>query len=824
MLRTLLNDARLSLRSLRLNRAFASIAILTVAIGIGATTAIFSVVNAALLRPLPFRDSEHLMSVYLRMPVEAGARTIDMDWSYPKYLTFQRVQRGFDDVALHLTDAVTVGGPDGAERVVGELVSAHYLPLLGVRPSRGRFFLESEDSPSGGIRSVVISDGMWRVRFGGDASILGRTIQINGNPYTIIGVAPAGFSGMSGTATLWALYTAVRSVESLQSSGTHQFEVLAHRRAGTSVDAAKQAVADAGRVVDAMYPGTEGAPWGAAAYTLREVRVDPAIARSVVMLAVAVGVLLLIACVNLANLLLARGAARRRELSVRLAIGAAPRRLVTQLLTESVVITALGAILGIAFASIAVRGLAAGSPIAVGSTGSLRTSLTTIALGGMGVDLRAVAFAIGLTFVTGMVVGLVPALAAARAPLAEAMRQGTTATPVFSGLRRLTGRGVLVMSEIALAIVLLVASGLMIRTLQRLLAAQVGYDPEAMLTARLTLASGRVIGDSAPQLWTQVLDRVSTLPGVTAAAVGSCAPIGDHCEGTGIRVRGHAEDAHVAYHVVSSDYFRTLRVPLLRGRAFNDQDRRGARRVMIINETAARTIWGTADPLTTPVDYDTNAVYVVGIVGDARYEDLESPAQPAIFVPYSQAARTRGTLFVRVNCQTPERVCDPASLSSSLRRAVREADRDHAVSDLKTMRQRLYDATARNRFTTRVLGVFAGVALLLAAIGIYGVLSLAVTQRTRELGIRLALGAEQRTLLTMVLGQAMSLAAVGGVIGLLVSLAASRALSSIVYGVTTTDPPTYLTSALVLGVVTILAAFVPAYRAARTDPLEAIRE
>ena len=245
---------------------------------------------------------------------------------------------------------------------------------------------------------------------------------------------------------------------------------------------------------------------------------------------------------------------------------------------------------------------------------------------------------------------------------------------------------------------------------------------------------------------------------------------------------------------------------------------------MIINETAARTIWGSVDPLTTPIEWDTNVVRVVGIVGDARYEDLESPAQPAIFVPYAQAGRTRGTLFLRVSCQTRDVVCDPAPLSAALRRAVREVDRDHAVSDIRTMRQRLFDATARNRFNTRVLGAFAGVALLLAAIGIYGVLSLAVAQRTRELGIRLALGAGQRSLLTMVLGQALSLALVGGLAGLLAALAAARALSSLVYGVSTTDPPTYLTSAFVLTAVTILAAFVPAYRAARTDPLEAIRE
>ena len=820
--RTAAGDVRLALRSLRFDRAFAGIAVLTLAIGIGATTAIFSVVNAALLRPLPFPDAGRLVSIYLRMPVQYGARTIDMVWSYPKYQVFRRVQRSFDDVALHLTEAVTIGSPDGAYPVVGELVSANYLPLLGVHPARGRFFIDSEDNAAGGTRSLVIGDGMWRAQFGADRNILGRVVEVNGNPYRVVGVAPAGFAGMSGAANLWLLYTAVRSQQSLGSNDTHQFEVLARLRPGVSPDAAKRATVDAGRVVDATYPGTEGAPWGAVAYTLRELRVDPAVAQSVLVLGVAVIVLLLIACVNLANLLLARGAARRRELSVRLAIGAAPSRIVRQLLTESLVLAGLGAVGGLVLAAIAVRGLAAAAPVAGGSTATLRSSLTKVALGGIGIDARALGFTIALTLVTGVIVGLLPAIAAARAPLADAMRQGAVATPAFAGLRRLTGRGILVMSEIALAIVLLVASGLTIRTLERLLTAQVGYDPEALLTARISLAAGRALGDSAPQYWTRVLNQLSTLPGVAGVAIGSCAPVGDHCEGTTIHVRGHAEDAAVAFHVVSADYFRTLRVPLIRGRAFDGRDQRRAQRVMIINETAARTIWGSADPLTTPVEYDSGPVYVVGIVGDTRYEDIESPARPAIFVAYTQGTRTRGTLFVRVRCQTGSD-CDPTTLAGSLRREVRGIDPGHALSDIQTMRERMFQATARNRFSSRILAAFAGVALLLAAIGIYGVLALAVTQRRRELGIRLALGAEQRSLLTMVLGQAISLAAAGGVIGIIVAVAVTRALGSLVYGVSTTDPPTYVMSAVVLAATAVLAALVPAWRAARVDPTIAMR-
>jgi len=811
------HDVRYTRRMLRSNPGFAAIAILILAVGIGATTAIFSVVNAALLRPLPFREPERLMSVFLRMPVQYGSGEIDMSWSYPKYQTFLTTRRTFSDAAIHMPLALTVGGDDGAERVLGESVSAHYFTILGLTPQRGRFFLDSEDRPSGGDRSVVISDAYWRERFGGAESAIGSTLDIGPYRYSVIGVAPPGFAGMSGSARLWPLYTATQSLQTLQSPTTHQFEVVARLTPGVTVAAAKSDMVNVGRVVNATFPDDGNtAPWRATAYTLQELRVDPMLGRSVIVLAVAVSMLLLIACVNVANLLLARAAARRRELAVRLAIGAGRGRLVRQLLTESAVLSLAGVIAGIAFAAVAIRALSAMAPLAAANLSSVRGTLTAISLGGIALDGRALLVAAGVAAFTSVVAGLVPALVAAALPVADAMRQGAVATPAFSGLRRLTGRGMLVMAEIALAVVLLVMSGLMVRSLGRLFDAQVGYRPDGVLTMRVGLSAARVANQPVGPIWDEVIQRVAAIPGVTSVAMGSCAPVGDHCEGTGVRVAGHSEEAHVSFHVVSPGYFATLGIPILRGRDLSASDRRDGQPVIVINATAARTIWGSDDPLTTPVPRDDRSLDVVGVVGDVRYEDIAAEPKPAIFFPVAQQTRSRGMLFVRTTG-------DVASLATVVRNEIKAVDRNHTVAEVATLRQRMHDATARDRFATQVLSAFAITALLLAAIGIYGVLSLAVAQRRRELGIRMALGAEQSGVLAMILGQAMSLAAVGGLIGTVGALFAGRALGSLLYGVTAADPATYVVCAVVLGSAVLAAAIVPALRAMRVHPMVALR-
>jgi len=816
LLEDLRHDIRYARRMLRSNPGFAAIAILILAVGIGATTAIFSVVNATLLRPLPFREPDRLMAVFLRMPVQYGSGEIDMTWSYPKYQAFLSAQRTFSDAAIHIVDAFNISTDDGAERVLGESVSARYFSILGLTPERGRFFLDSEDRPTGGDRSIVLSDAYWRERYGGAESALGGVIEVNGFRYTIVGVAPPGFAGMSGTARLWPLFTAVRGLSTLESSTTHQFDVVARLTTNATVSAAKTDMVNVGRVVNATYPDEGGDTWRAAGYTLQELRVDPMVGRSVVLLAIAVSMLLLIACVNVANLLLARAAARRRELAVRLAIGAGRGRLVRQLLTETAMLSTAGVIAGLVLAAVAVRALAAMTPLAAANLSTVRGTLTAISLGRIALDGRAAGAAVLAAMFTGLVAGLIPGLVVARLPVADAMRQGAVAAPTFSGLRRLTIRGALVMAEIALAVVLLVTSGLMVRTLGHLFDAQVGYRPDGVLTARIGLAPGRATSQPIGALWNAVIERVATLPGVTSVAVGSCAPVGDHCEGTDIRVAGHSDQAHVSFHVVTPGYFATLGIPIVRGRELSLLDRPATQPVMVINATAARTIWGTDDPLTTPVPRDDRTINVVGVAGDVRYEDIESEPKPAIFFPVAQMNRSRAMLFVRT-------AGDPASLANAVRNAVRAVDRNHTVSDVQTLRHRMYEATARDRFATQVLSAFAVTALVLAAIGIYGVLSLAVAQRRRELGIRMALGAERGGVLAMILGQAMSIAAAGGCIGAAGALFAGRALGSMLYGVSPADPVTYLACGLVLAAAVFAAAIVPAARATQVHPMIALR-
>jgi predicted permease len=808
-------DVHYALRNLRSHRAFAAIAILTFAVGIGATTAIFSVVNATLLRPLPFREPQRLVSLFLRMPVQYGSGEIDMVWSYPKYQAMLAAQTITSEAALHIAESFTVGTPEGAEIVRGESVGADYFRILGINPSSGRFFDRAEDRASGGERVAILGDGFWRDRFGAAPSAIGSRIEIGGNAYTIIGVAPRGFRGLSGGAQIWALYTATRTPVSLQQNSMHQFQVVARLAPGVTPAAARAAMAAAGQAVDAAYPDDGPAHWGATSYAMDELRVDPAVGRSVMVLAGAVSLLLLIACVNLASLLLARGAARRRELAVRLAMGATSPRLVRQLLTESAVLATCGVVAGLLVAFFAVRVLSAVAPMAAANLSTVRGNLTAVSLSGIGLDGVAVAFSVAIAIATAIGAGLVPALSAGRTPLAEAMRQGASTSPEFTGLRRLTPRAALVIGEIALAVILLVTSGLMIRSLSRLFDAQTGYRPDHLLTARVTLNAARAQTEPVSAMWNDVMRAVSAIPGVRDVATGSCAPVGDHCDGTSLEIPGRAVLPHVSYHVVSPNYFKTLGIPISRGRDVAWTDGREAPAVLMINETAARTIWGAEDPMAAPIGSD-RPISIVGIVGDVRYEDVEAPAKAAVFAPVTQNNRRNSVVFIRT-------AGDPAAVAPALRQAIRAIDRNHAITDIKTMTDRTRDSTARNRFATQVLAAFAAIALSLAALGIYGVLSLAVAQRRRELSVRMALGADRTRVLGMILGEAGGLVAVGALLGAAGAFAASRAMGSLLYGVTGADPLTYAVSAVVLAMVAVTAALIPSLRAMRVQPAAVLR-
>lgn len=810
-------DVRYAWRGLLARPGFASLAIITIAVGVGANTAIYSVLDAALLRPLPFADPDRLMALSLRMPMPSGAPPRDMVWSYPKYEHFASAQTAFATHAVHSPRSLTLTTDEGAVPVPGEVVGGAYFEVLGLPPVRGRLF-DASDDIRGGEARAVISEGYWRREFG-SGDVLGRPLSIGGRPYIITGVAPHGFRGLSGTADVWVPLVAFFSEANLAQPRAHNLQLVARRKAGVPASAARDEMVRIGQQVDAIYPDPDG-DWGAAAYALDELRIDPALRAAVVVLAVAVGFVLLIACANVASLLLARGAARRREMAVRLAVGADRKRLFGQLLTESLLLASLGAAAALLVTALSVSLLstrvASLAPALTGMFGE-SSGLTNITLTAITLDARMLAFAAAMALATGVLFGFGPALVVSRTPLSDVLRSGAVATPAFAGLRRLTGRGILVASEIALATMLLIVSGLMIRSLDRLFEARVGYDPAGLLTTRLTLSPTRAPRDSTLQLWADLIERLRALPGVTAAGVASCAPVGDNCEGTSINIAGQPQGVHVALHAVSPGFFQTMRTPMLRGRAFDDGDRHGAPGVMIINEAAARAFWGSADPLETPVQWSGAEWRVVGVVSDIRYESIDQPAQPAAYFPYGQFRRVTGTVFVRTSG-------DPSALIPALRREIRAADREHAFSDVRTMTALLSDATARSRITTVLLGTFTGIALLLAGLGIYGVLALAVAQRTRELGVRVALGARREAVVGLVMRQALALALLGGSLGLLSAIATARALRALLYETQPWEPAAYVSAVFVLVLATVSAAAAPAIRATKVSPMEALRQ
>ncbi len=799
-------DARLAGRSLVARPGFALSAIATAAIGIGSAVAIFALAESTLLRPLPFRDPSGLMSVSLRMPREAAY--VDMTWSYPKFLLFRERQRVFSALALHSAEAVVVSADDGAERLPAEMASAELFSMLGASPIIGRTYSAAEDRIGGPSDVVVLSEGLWRTRFGARRDVVGQTLAIGGRKRTVIGVMPAGFRGLSGDAQLWLPVPGARSVATLQAEGAHNMELLARRNAGESPASARLATEALGKQIDDAFPDVDG-HWSATAYELDALRVNPAITRSIRLLAVAVALVLGIVCVNLGTLLLTRSAARRQELAIRAALGAARGRLIRQIVAESVVLVGAGTLVGIALAWVAVRVLALTLPLSAPTTSS-GTDLTRLSFSDVGLTATSVLFAavVGIAMAVGIGIASAARITAENQSLALRQSGGSSAAAP-GGFMASNG---LVVAQVGLALMFLVAAGLTIQSLRRTLSVPLGYTPGGLLTARVTLDPARTTSDSNATLWRTILDELRALPGVTEVAAGSCSPLGMRCDGTTITPNGHAP-GHVMYLTASPSYFATLQTPILRGRTFSSDEMAGRRRALLINQAAARALWGSDDPLTTPIRVDTSTIDVVGIVGDARYGDVERPAYPAVFFPHRDS---RGVVLLRT-------AGDPSALVPAMRGAIRRAGSGHATSDARTMDSRLRDATARNRLSLQVFTTFAISALILAAIGVYGTLALRVTLRGRELAIRRALGASTASLAGTVGAQTLRIALAGAAIGIVGAALIARGMSSLLYDVTALDPIVYAAAMALLLVAICAAAAVPTARTLRTDPREAMR-
>ena len=797
---TLLQDLRYGARMLLKQPGFTLIAVLTLALGIGANTAIFSVVNAVLLRPLPFREPERVVMVWNNGAAAAGGDRTPL--AVADLLDWRGQSRSFESIAAFNYLSVNVTGGETPERVLGAGVSANFFSVLGVKAALGRTFLPDEDRPGAGL-VLVLSDGYWRRHFGADPQVVGRTLTLSGDSYTVIGVMPPGLNFPIPTkeVELWA----ARQVETPTRRGPYFLTGVARLKPGVTV---RQAHAD----TRAMKSSFDGQNFDFNVLPVNDYVVGD-VRPALVALLIAVTLVLLIAAVNVANLTLVRAAARLKEISIRTALGAGRGRIIRQLLTESLLLALLGGMLGTLGATWGIDLLVKLAPEGIPR------------LGQVGIDGSVLGWTVLVSLLTGIVCGLAPAWQSSRLNLNEALKEGGRSATESAGRRR--WRSLLMVAELALAVMLLVGAGLLVKSLWRLQQVDPGINPERVLAAYFELPENRY---TQPQhftnFYTRVLEGAQALPGVRAAALSNSLPPDstDFSDGFGIEGRPAVpgQPPPIAYVIrVSPAYFRALGIALRGGRYFTAADAADAPRVALINETLQRRFFPGEDPIGKRLNTgnERQPVWneIVGVVGDVKYNGLADETQPAFYQPLAQAQSSGISLILKTEA------ADPLGLAAAVRNVVKSADNEVPLALIQTMEQRLAFATAQPRFRTTLMALFAAVALILACVGIYGVISSAVAQRTHEIGIRLALGAQARDVLGLVVGQGLKLTLAGVGCGLLASLALTRLMHNLLFGVSATDPLTFAVIAVLLTGVALLACWVPARRATKVDPLVALR-
>jgi len=812
------HDLRYALRSLRQRPGFTALTVLTLALGIGATSAIFSVVNGVLLRPLPYDQPEGVALVHTRLDGTPGR-----ELSLPEFFDLREQSRSFTRMAAFSNGSLTLTGSGTPERLQAGFVTADALPLLGVSPVRGRGFAAEEDLP-GRPPVVLLSDGLWRRRFGADPEIIGRTLILDDLPTTVLGVMPPGFQLPSHYAgpgmELWTLMQLDPAVDRSE-RGWHWLTVMGRLRPGVDIEAANRETAGLMAAMLQRYPNEYDANFTGSVSPAADVLVG-GIRQVILVLMGAVGLLLLIACANVASLFLARAEARQREIAVRAALGARASRIVRQLLTESAALAVAGGLLGLLLAMWGVRGLVAAAPPTL-------PRLDTI-----GMDGWVLAFTAAVTLTTGLLFGLAPALQSARPDLAGALAEGSRGGS--AGVRRQRFRRGLVVSQIALALVLVAAAGLLIQSFARMRGVDPGFVLEGLLTARVELSPVRYeSNEKIRAFYERLVQRLEALPGVRSAAVVKALPMMQLELGDWSFVReGHhslppkPSEWNMAYwQTMSPEYFETMRIPLLQGRGVEATDRIGSPGVAVVNRTLARQVWPNGDAVGQRILMGggaTDSIWrtVVGVVGDVRHRGLDAEARPEIYLPYAQFPAGTGTpqRTLRIVLRSES---DPVQLTGALRAAVAELEPDLPVTEIQTMEEALGAWAAERRLTMMLVAGFALFALALGAVGVYGVMAHLVMQRTREIGIRIALGALPREILGLVLSQGAWLAGLGIAVGLAGALAATRLLTHLLFGVGPTDPGTFVATAAALAVVAGVASLLPALRAVRTDPVDALR-
>jgi putative ABC transport system permease protein len=812
-------NIRYALRMFAKNPGFTAVAVVTLALGIGANTAIFSLVNALLLRPLPYKDPDRLVALDLVNGTDV------FPWSYPMFDELRRDQQTFESVAGFFDYDVNLTGINAPERVRSELVSAAYFPLLGVDAKLGRVFRAEEDREPDGHPLALLGYNLWRQKFGGDPAIMGRTIHLNLLPYTVLGVMPPDFRGQSGDISIWVPITMSPSLldvpNRLVLAQNFWLRTLARLDPGVSLAQARAQMEVLSRAIEKAYPHPrQMAGWRVQPTSLAEAKTDPAIRKSILIMFAAVGFVLLIACVNVANLLLGRAISRQKEVAVRLALGASRRTLIGQFLTESVMLGLAGGLGGFLIAAYTIALTAALRPEA--SEGFWAHYARAVSTESIRIDAWVVGFNIAVAIVTGLLFGLLPALQASKLDLNQALKNVTGGwSRGFRGLRGLNSRSVLIVAEMALAMVLLAGAGLMIESFTRLLSTRLGAATDHILTAEIELPGTQYPQTAHVRFDEQLLERISAVPGVQAAAIYNALPARGQFDITGLNLGAeNGPEAFVGVHSVSANYFRVFRIPFRSGRNISDRDNAGARKVLLVNETAARRLWPGQNPIGKQVwlkvwDTGQQEAEVIGVVGDVRYESLQKPADNDVYVSFRQYPET-ANVAVRT-------AGDPMAMAPIVTGAVHALDKDLPVYGVKTMDQQMADATSRMRFSTVLLVTFAAVALLLAGIGLYGVVAFSVAARTREIGIRMALGARREEVVRLVVSDGLILCGVGVVLGLPLAFTATRVLTSFLYGTQPGDPIVFGAISVLLAAVAALASYIPARRATKVDPLVALR-
>jgi putative ABC transport system permease protein len=799
MLELILKDLRYALRMLRRKPGFTAVAVLTLALGIGGNTAIFSVVNAVLLRALPYPDAERLVSVYESLP-QGGTGSV----SVPNFHDWRAQSDAFTGLAAYQYGDFNLQEEQQPVRAIGATVTANFFDVLGATPQHGRGFLEGEDQ-AGRDRVVILSDKLWRRSYGADPGVVGQDIMLGGEKHQVVGVMPPAVQYPAASVELWV--PLVFTERQLASRGSHWLNVFGRLKQGVSFEQAQEQMSTIGRVLEQQYPAQQEGR------NVKLARVEEELVQGVrpalLMLLGAVGFVLLIACTNVANLLLARAAARRKEVAIRSALGAGRWRLMRQFLTESVLLALLGGAAGLLLARWMLQALTSLASGYLSRTGEVS------------LDWKVLAFTAALSVVTGVLAGLAPAFHVSRADVQETLKESGNAGSSARGTLLRSG---LAVAEVAAALVLLVGAGLLVKSFLRLQKVETGLRPEGVLTMRVSLPTSRYdTAEKTARFYREVLERVSAQPGVEAAGVINLLPIHQYGNNGEIQVEGReplppGRIPLTEMRRASAGYFKAMGIPLMAGRLFEPADEADGPVKVIVSRELVRTFFPDGDALGKRVGGGNAGWWtIIGIVGDVKQSGLTNPSRPELYFPYT-AGRVDGmTLVVRTAAT------DPRELADAVRREVQAVDPNRPVYNVRTMEEVIDLSVVNLRLNMTLLSIFAGLATLLAVVGIYSVMSYLVTQHTREIGIRMALGAQPGSILKLVLGQGLALTLVGVGIGALVAFGLTHLLTRFLYEIGGNDPLTYVLVSLLLTVVALVACYIPARRATKVDPLVALR-